>query len=61
VDLANSPCSYAGSFVGETPEQVRGRGDPVSLLRHQRHPVLDPGIFNELGGLPFERAEHCTY
>ena len=50
-DVAGVP---PGPLVGEVPEQVRGRDDPVALFGHQGDAVAHPGIFDELSGLASE-------
>jgi hypothetical protein len=60
VDLADVPRCLPGPLVGEVAQQMSGGSDPVSLLGDQGHPLLHPGIFDELARLPLQRAEHCT-
>lgn len=60
ADLADVPRCLSGAVVGEVAEQVGSGDDPVSLLSDQIHPLLHPGTFDELAGLPLQRAEQCT-
>jgi selenocysteine-specific elongation factor len=57
ADLADVTGTLPGPFVGEVPEQVRGRDDPVALLGHQGDALAHPRILDELPGLASEGAK----